>query len=145
MSINTINRRTILTGAVAAPAVIAASRLGFAAPAQVLKISTNRVMTDATMATRLGKVEASGGLLADVGYKGKLDLLAIVRQISDMIHVAYVRQKEAMGLGHAVPKTSIICLIAGVCDRMMSSARKTANGSLPTTCLHPPKPPMSFC
>src|SRR5881398_2579851 len=33
---------------------------------------------------------------------GKLDLLAIVRQISDMIHVAYVRQKEAMGLGHAV-------------------------------------------
>ncbi|HXB22315.1 MAG TPA: UTP--glucose-1-phosphate uridylyltransferase GalU [Candidatus Solibacter sp.] len=34
--------------------------------------------------------------------RGKLDLLAIVRQISDMIHVAYVRQKEAMGLGHAV-------------------------------------------
>jgi UTP--glucose-1-phosphate uridylyltransferase len=32
----------------------------------------------------------------------KTDLLAIVRQISDMIHVAYVRQKEAMGLGHAV-------------------------------------------
>src|SRR5437763_14456900 len=34
--------------------------------------------------------------------KGKTDLLTIVRQISDMIHVAYVRQKEAMGLGHAV-------------------------------------------
>src|SRR5881398_880092 len=33
---------------------------------------------------------------------GKLDLLGVVRQISDMIHVAYVRQKEAMGLGHAV-------------------------------------------
>jgi len=33
---------------------------------------------------------------------GKTDLLAIVRQISDMIHVAYVRQKEALGLGHAV-------------------------------------------
>ncbi|HEX4664257.1 MAG TPA: UTP--glucose-1-phosphate uridylyltransferase GalU [Terriglobales bacterium] len=32
----------------------------------------------------------------------KTELLAIVRQISDMIHVAYVRQKEAMGLGHAV-------------------------------------------
>src|SRR3954467_8006397 len=28
--------------------------------------------------------------------KGKNDLLAIVRQISDMIHVAYVRQKQAM-------------------------------------------------
>jgi UTP--glucose-1-phosphate uridylyltransferase len=34
--------------------------------------------------------------------RGKTDLLKIVRQISDMIHVAYVRQKEAMGLGHAV-------------------------------------------
>src|SRR5262245_8807021 len=34
--------------------------------------------------------------------RGKKDLLAIVRQISDMIHVAYVRQKEALGLGHAV-------------------------------------------
>ncbi len=34
--------------------------------------------------------------------RGKTDLLAIVRHISDMIHVAYVRQKEALGLGHAV-------------------------------------------
>jgi len=34
--------------------------------------------------------------------RGKKDLLTVVRQISDMIHVAYVRQKEALGLGHAV-------------------------------------------
>src|SRR5437868_10712308 len=34
--------------------------------------------------------------------KGKHDLLKIVHKISDMIHVAYVRQKEALGLGHAV-------------------------------------------
>jgi UTP--glucose-1-phosphate uridylyltransferase len=34
--------------------------------------------------------------------KNKTDLLEIVREISDMIHVAYVRQKEALGLGHAV-------------------------------------------
>jgi len=34
--------------------------------------------------------------------RNKTDLLRIVRQISDMIHVAYVRQKEALGLGHAV-------------------------------------------
>ncbi len=34
--------------------------------------------------------------------KKKYELLSIVRQISDMIHVAYVRQKEALGLGHAV-------------------------------------------
>src|SRR5947208_13994058 len=32
----------------------------------------------------------------------KFDLLQIVRQISDMIHIAYVRQKEPLGLGHAV-------------------------------------------
>src|SRR5512133_1594702 len=34
--------------------------------------------------------------------RGKTDLLKIVQQISDMVHVAYVRQKEALGLGHAV-------------------------------------------
>lgn len=34
--------------------------------------------------------------------KGKLDLLKQVRDISDMIDVSYVRQKEALGLGHAV-------------------------------------------
>jgi UTP--glucose-1-phosphate uridylyltransferase len=32
----------------------------------------------------------------------KTDLLQIVRHISDMIHIAYVRQKEALGLGHAI-------------------------------------------
>jgi UTP--glucose-1-phosphate uridylyltransferase len=32
----------------------------------------------------------------------KTDLLQIVRSISDMMHIAYVRQKEALGLGHAV-------------------------------------------
>jgi UTP--glucose-1-phosphate uridylyltransferase len=34
--------------------------------------------------------------------RGKKDMLAAVRGISDMIDVCYVRQKEAMGLGHAV-------------------------------------------
>jgi UTP--glucose-1-phosphate uridylyltransferase len=34
--------------------------------------------------------------------RGKTDLLAIVRGISDMIDIAYIRQKEALGLGHAV-------------------------------------------
>ena len=34
--------------------------------------------------------------------RGKNDLLAAVRSISEMINVAYVRQKEALGLGHAV-------------------------------------------
>src|SRR5437764_8612906 len=34
--------------------------------------------------------------------RGKKELLAIVRQVSDMIDVSYIRQKEALGLGHAV-------------------------------------------
>ncbi|HUZ04554.1 MAG TPA: UTP--glucose-1-phosphate uridylyltransferase GalU [Acidobacteriaceae bacterium] len=34
--------------------------------------------------------------------RGKHDLLALARQISNMVRIAYVRQKEAMGLGHAV-------------------------------------------
>jgi UTP--glucose-1-phosphate uridylyltransferase len=34
--------------------------------------------------------------------KGKTEMLSMVRAISDMIDVSYVRQKEALGLGHAV-------------------------------------------
>ena len=34
--------------------------------------------------------------------RGKKDLLAVFRNVSDMINVAYTRQKEALGLGHAV-------------------------------------------
>ncbi|HLN80603.1 MAG TPA: UTP--glucose-1-phosphate uridylyltransferase GalU [Thermoanaerobaculia bacterium] len=34
--------------------------------------------------------------------RGKEDLLGIVREISDMIPVSYVRQKTALGLGHAI-------------------------------------------
>jgi UTP--glucose-1-phosphate uridylyltransferase len=34
--------------------------------------------------------------------KNKTELLSMVRGISDMIDVSYVRQKEALGLGHAV-------------------------------------------
>ena len=37
--------------------------------------------------------------------RNKLDLLREVRAISDLIDVAYVRQKEALGLGHAVLRT----------------------------------------
>jgi len=38
--------------------------------------------------------------------KKKGDLLKLVRDISDMIDVCYVRQKEALGLGHAVLRAS---------------------------------------
>ncbi len=37
--------------------------------------------------------------------KKKADLLSMVRGISDMIDVSYVRQKEALGLGHAVHRS----------------------------------------
>ncbi len=34
--------------------------------------------------------------------RAKPDLLRLVRAVSDMVHIAYVRQKEALGLGHAI-------------------------------------------
>lgn len=34
--------------------------------------------------------------------RGKLELLSLVRVVSDMGHIAYIRQKEALGLGHAI-------------------------------------------
>ena len=40
--------------------------------------------------------------------KGKTEMLSMVRSISDMIDVSYIRQKEALGLGHAVLRTKEI-------------------------------------
>src|SRR5258706_11044562 len=34
--------------------------------------------------------------------RSKHELLKVVREISDLINVSYVRQKKALGLGHAV-------------------------------------------
>lgn len=34
--------------------------------------------------------------------RGKTELLEVARKVSNMVQVAYVRQKEALGLGHAV-------------------------------------------
>jgi UTP--glucose-1-phosphate uridylyltransferase len=34
--------------------------------------------------------------------RGKSDLLTLVRAVSEMVHIAYIRQKEALGLGHAI-------------------------------------------
>ena len=34
--------------------------------------------------------------------KGKTELLEMVRDISDMVNIHYIRQKEPLGLGHAV-------------------------------------------
>jgi UTP--glucose-1-phosphate uridylyltransferase len=46
--------------------------------------------------------DVSFELEATLEAKNKKDLLAIVRGVSDLINIAYVRQKEALGLGHAV-------------------------------------------
>jgi len=37
--------------------------------------------------------------------RGKSDLLSLVRAVSEMVHIAYIRQKEALGLGHAILMT----------------------------------------
>jgi UTP--glucose-1-phosphate uridylyltransferase len=34
--------------------------------------------------------------------RGKTELLELTRKVSNMVHVSYVRQKQALGLGHAV-------------------------------------------
>lgn len=34
--------------------------------------------------------------------RGNSSMLNLVRAVSDMVHIAYVRQKEALGLGHAI-------------------------------------------
>jgi UTP--glucose-1-phosphate uridylyltransferase len=34
--------------------------------------------------------------------RGKSEQLHLVRSVSEMVHIAYVRQKEALGLGHAI-------------------------------------------
>jgi UTP--glucose-1-phosphate uridylyltransferase len=46
--------------------------------------------------------DVSGELERLLEARGKLDLLDQVRAISNMINVSYVRQGEALGLGHAV-------------------------------------------
>src|SRR5208282_868110 len=42
-------------------------------------------------------------LEAALEAKGKKELLKIVRDVSDMIDVSYLRQKGALRVGHAVP------------------------------------------
>jgi UTP--glucose-1-phosphate uridylyltransferase len=63
---------------------------------------------DIIMVTGRGKnsiedhFDVSYELESILSSRNKLDLLRQVQEVSDMIHVAYVRQKEALGLGHAV-------------------------------------------
>ncbi len=44
----------------------------------------------------------SPGLERQLESQGKTDLAELVRQVSNMTHVSYIRQKDPRGLGHAV-------------------------------------------
>jgi UTP--glucose-1-phosphate uridylyltransferase len=46
--------------------------------------------------------DVSFELEATLERRGKKELLALARGVSNMVRLSYVRQKEAMGLGHAV-------------------------------------------
>lgn len=46
--------------------------------------------------------DVSPGLERLLEQSGKTDLAELVRNIAEMTHVSYIRQKEALGLGHAV-------------------------------------------
>ena len=65
-------------------------------------------ITDVTIVTGRGKTaiedhfDVSFELERFLEDKGKTSELEIVKAISDLVNVSYVRQKEALGLGHAV-------------------------------------------
>jgi UTP--glucose-1-phosphate uridylyltransferase len=65
-------------------------------------------LTDVVLVTGRGKsaiedhFDVSPELERFLEEKGKPDLLRIVREVSKMVHVVSVRQKEPLGLGHAV-------------------------------------------
>lgn len=74
----------------------------------VIEESVGAGITDVVIVTGRGKTAIEDHF--DVSFelehfledKGKRAELEIVRKISDLVNVSYVRQKEALGLGHAV-------------------------------------------
>ncbi len=74
----------------------------------VVEESVGAGITDVLIVTGRGKTaiedhfDVSFELERFLEDKGKREELEIVKAISDLVNVAYVRQKEALGLGHAV-------------------------------------------
>src|ERR1051326_4968389 len=74
----------------------------------VVEEAVNAGIRNITIITGRGKnaiedhFDVSYELESVLEERGKEDLLKEVRQISNMINVSYVRQKEALGLGHAI-------------------------------------------
>ena len=46
--------------------------------------------------------DVSFELESSLESRGKTELLELTRKVSNMVHISYVRQKQALGLGHAV-------------------------------------------
>jgi UTP--glucose-1-phosphate uridylyltransferase len=74
----------------------------------VIEEAVNSGIENITIVTGRGKnaiedhFDVSYELESVLHGRGKHDLLDEVRKISNMIHLTYVRQKEALGLGHAI-------------------------------------------
>ena len=74
----------------------------------VIEESVGASISDVIIVTGRGKTaiedhfDVSFELERFLEERGKADELAIVKAISDLVNVSYVRQKEALGLGHAV-------------------------------------------
>ena len=74
----------------------------------VIEEAVHAGVTNITIITGRGKnaiedhFDVSFELEHVLELRGKHDLLAEVREVSNMVNVTYVRQKEALGLGHAV-------------------------------------------
>lgn len=74
----------------------------------VVEESVSAGITDVIIVTGRGKTaiedhfDVSFELEHFLESKGKTEELGIVKAISDLVSVSYVRQKEALGLGHAV-------------------------------------------
>lgn len=74
----------------------------------VIEESVEAGITDVVIVTGRGKTaiedhfDVSFELERFLEDKGKAKELGIVKAISDLVNVSYVRQKEALGLGHAV-------------------------------------------
>ncbi|MBI3450684.1 MAG: UTP--glucose-1-phosphate uridylyltransferase GalU [Acidobacteria bacterium] len=74
----------------------------------VIEEAVDSGITDIIIVTGRGKnaiedhFDVSFELERVLAERGQSEQLRLVREISDMIRVSYVRQKEALGLGHAV-------------------------------------------
>jgi UTP--glucose-1-phosphate uridylyltransferase len=74
----------------------------------VVEEAVDSGITNITIITGRGKnaiedhFDVSWELEQVLSSRGKKDVLAEMRRISNMVNVTYVRQKEALGLGHAV-------------------------------------------